>query len=80
MAQVTCISCHQPNPSKATRCALCGADLPVPVAPIRKISGKFAVVGVVVIAVGVIGTVLGTWWGPVAILPGVAFYMMARFF
>jgi hypothetical protein len=54
--------------------------LPKLVAPIRKISGKFSAIGVIVIALGVIGTVLGTWWGPPAILPGVAFFMMSRFF
>jgi len=49
------------------------------VAPIRKISGKLTALGVVIIALGVIGTALGTWWGPAALLPGVAFYMMAKF-
>jgi hypothetical protein len=80
MAQVSCKSCHQPNPSRASHCALCGEALPLPILPIRQWSGKFAVAGIVIIAIGVIGTVLGTWWGPPALLPGVAFYMMARFF
>ncbi|MEY4684777.1 MAG: hypothetical protein RLZ25_1236 [Pseudomonadota bacterium] len=80
MVNVICTSCHHENRKQAENCAACGAVLPKPVAPIRKLSGKFSAIGVVVIALGVIGTVLGTWWGPPTILPGVAFYMMGRFF
>lgn len=80
MVNVICTSCHHENQNDATRCVSCGTALPKSVAPIRKISGKFSAIGVVVIALGVIGTVLGTWWGPPAILPGVAFFMMSRFF
>ena len=80
MANVICTSCHHENQKGGVSCASCGAVLPKSVAPIRQLSGKFSAVGVVVIAIGVIGTVLGTWWGPPAILPGVAFYMKGRFF
>lgn len=80
MVNVICSSCHHENEKVATNCASCGATLPNSVAPIRQLSGKFSAAGVVVIALGIIGTVLGTWWGPPAILPGVALYMMGRFF
>ena len=80
MGNVICTNCHQENQQGMVSCASCGTVLPKPLAPIRQLSGKFSAIGVVVIALGVIGTVLGTWWGPPAILPGVAFYMMGRFF
>lgn len=80
MVNVICSNCRHENPKEATDCASCGAVLPKLVAPIRQWSGKFSAIGAVLIALGVIGTVLGTWWGPVTILPGVAFYIMGRFF
>jgi hypothetical protein len=80
MVNVICTSCHHENQKDASSCASCGAALPKSVAPIQKISGKFSAIGVIVIALGVIGTVLGTLWGPPAILPGVALVMMSRFF
>jgi hypothetical protein len=48
-------------------------------APIKTLSGKLSLLGAVIIAIAVIGTVLGTWWGPATFLPGIAFYMMAKF-
>jgi hypothetical protein len=80
MASSTCPACRYENPAKTPHCASCGAALLDSIPPIRRWSGKFSAVGAVIIAIGVIGTVLGTWWGPPTLLPGVAFYMMARFF
>jgi hypothetical protein len=81
MALDSCPSCNQTTSDSDGVCGNCGYDLgSTPVAPIKKISGKFALIGVVLIAAGVIGTAIGTWWGPPTILPGLAFYLMAKFF
>ena len=80
MVNLICASCRHENPKDSRSCMSCGAALPKSGAPIRHWSGKFSAIGVVLIALGVIGTALGTWWGPPTILPGVAFYMMSRFF
>lgn len=80
MALITCPSCSTLTSDSASTCDHCGKSLrPRGEAPITKLSGKFTVVGVVIIAIAVIGTALGTWWGPAALLPGVALYMMAKF-
>ena len=81
MALSHCPSCSQSVSGTEDLCSHCGHDLSESsVAPIKKISGKFALIGVVLITLGVIGTALGTWWGPPTILPGLAFYLMAKFF
>ena len=80
MALMTCPSCSAQTSGLDGLCSHCGHPVqPDLVPPIKKLSGKFAAIGIVIIAIAVIGTVLGTWWGPAALLPGVAFYMMARF-
>ena len=79
MALSVCSVCRHKNPSQFTRCEVCGGSLDKRL-PIALWSGKFKVVGVVVMAIGIVGMTIGTWWGPPAILPGLAFYMMGRFF
>lgn len=80
MALIICPSCSAQTSDSASACDHCGKPIrPQGEAPIKKLSGKFTAVGVVIIAIAVIGTALGTWWGPAALLPGVAFYMMAKF-
>lgn len=78
MALITCPSCAAQTSDTAGTCTHCGNPVRA-VAPIRQLSGKLALIGVVVIAVAVIGTALGTWWGPAALLPGIALSMMAKF-
>jgi len=80
MAMVTCPACGAQTSDLSSHCAECNQALPPSVAaPIKQISGKLTALGVVIIALAVIGTALGAWWGPAALLPGVAFYMMAKF-
>ncbi len=80
MALVTCPSCSAQTSDLASACGHCGQPVrPLGEAPIKKLSGKLTALGVVIIALAIIGTVFGTWWGPAALLPGVAFYMMAKF-
>ena len=80
MAGLVCSACSHENPHRADHCEACGRVLDRSVAPIALWSGKFKVAGVFIMAIGVIGMTLGTWWGPPALLPGLAFYMMGRFF
>lgn len=80
MASVICPSCSSPNSPDRTVCEQCGARLrEEPVAPIRKFSGKLSAIGAVILAIALIGTALGAWWGPGTMLPGIAFLMMAKF-
>jgi hypothetical protein len=80
MAMMTCPSCGAQTSDLSVRCAQCNQPLPPSrEAPIKKLSGKLSLLGVVIIATAIIGTALGTWWGPAALLPGVAFFMMAKF-
>lgn len=80
MALVTCQSCAASTSDLAGVCAQCGSPIRTStVAPIRKLSGKLSLIGVVVMSIAVIGTALGTWWGPATFLPGIAFFMMSKF-
>ena len=80
MALVTCPACGAQTSDLSSHCPECNQALPSSVvAPIKKVSGKLTALGVVMIAVAVIGTALGTWGGPAALLPGIAFYMMSKF-
>jgi hypothetical protein len=79
MALMTCPSCSAQTSDLSGTCDQCGKTLPASQAPIKTLSGKLSLLGAVIIALAVIGTVLGTWWGPATFLPGIAFYMMAKF-
>lgn len=46
--------------------------------PIRRISGKLQAVGVIILAGGVIATVVGGWWGPALLFPGVVIFVLGR--
>jgi hypothetical protein len=80
MSEWFCFACSHQNPGGVRRCEACQVPRPGARSEISRLSGKFTLVGVIVIALGVIGTALGTWWGPPALLPGIAFYLMGRFF
>ena len=80
MALVTCPSCSAPTSDLASVCSQCGQPIEATrTAPIKTLSGKLSLIGALVLTIAIIGTVLGTWWGPAALLPGIAFYMMAKF-
>ena len=79
MALITCPSCSAQTSDLSAACDQCGNPLPASQALIKTLSGKLSLLGAVIIALAVIGTVLGTWWGPATFLPGIAFYMMAKF-
>lgn len=49
-------------------------------APIHRISGKFRAVGAVVLAIGLIATLAGAWWGPALLFPGAVILFLGRWF
>ncbi len=49
------------------------------VAPIKRASGKLQAVGVVVLAGGVVATVVGGWWGPALLFPGAVIFALGKF-
>jgi predicted RNA-binding Zn-ribbon protein involved in translation (DUF1610 family) len=80
MAFMTCQSCGAEMIERGDPCPHCGQSAASrQEAPIRKLSGQFRVVAVFILAIAVIGTLMGTWWGPPALLPGVAVWMMSKF-
>ncbi len=80
MALVTCPSCSTQTSDLASACSQCGEPIRTTrIVPIKTLSGKLSLLGAVILTIAIIGTALGTWWGPAALLPGVAFYMMAKF-
>jgi len=80
MALITCPSCSAQTSNLSAVCNQCGQSITaVRTAPIKTLSGKLSLLGALILSIAIIGTVLGTWWGPAALLPGIAFYMMAKF-
>ncbi|BBL77378.1 hypothetical protein [Methylomagnum ishizawai] len=49
------------------------------VAPIRTTGGKLQVAGVVILASGVVASVVGGWWGPALLFPGAVIFALGRF-
>ena len=79
MALMTCPACAAQTSDQASHCHYCNQPLhPSAKAPIRQLGGKFAAVGVAIMAFAIIGSALGIWWSPVAILPGVVLFVMAK--
>jgi hypothetical protein len=83
MAEMTCPKCAAEIAVPADRCTNCGALLPrneeePAVAPIRKLKGKVLVAGTVLLAAGVVATVLGAWWGPALLFPAVVIFFLGR--
>lgn len=83
MPTITCPTCKAPFDSDNTRCPKCGnAATSVSAgmeAPIRRLSGKLAAVGTVVLAAGVVSTILGAWWGPALLFPGAIILALGKF-
>lgn len=82
MPNITCPACAAQVSDQATACTRCGKPLPsaaAPDAPIRHASGKVLVIATVFLAAAVIATVMGAWWGPALLFPGVVVFMLGRF-
>ena len=83
MAMTQCPACAAEISDQASRCPACGkaltaADVAESGPPIRKPGGKLQVVGTVLLATGIISTVLGAWWGPALLFPGVVVLFLGR--
>lgn len=79
MTFITCPECAAEISDRAAACPSCGkpnklAELTKPAA-ISGIGGKLQAAGTVIIALAVIATVSGLWWGPALFLPGLALFM-----
>lgn len=46
--------------------------------PIKHTGGKLQAVGTLLLACGVIATVVGGWWGPALLFPGVVIFFLGR--
>lgn len=80
MALIICPHCKAQTTDLSKVCDHCGKTVhPKGEAPVKRLSGKFSLVGVIILTIGVIGTGLGGWWGPAVLLPGVVLMMMAKF-
>lgn len=82
MPNITCPACAAQVSDQATACTRCGKPLPSAAArdaPIRHTSGKVLVIATVFLAAAVISTVMGAWWGPALLFPGVVVFMLGRF-
>ncbi|BBA32983.1 zinc-ribbon domain protein [Methylocaldum marinum] len=76
MALIKCPICDAEISDQADGCPNCGGHEIT--APIRKLGGKLQAVGTVLLAVSVLATVAGTWWGPALLFPGAAFFIVGR--
>jgi hypothetical protein len=82
MATIHCPACAAEISYQAETCPTCGKAVKSSTAdtvpPIRKMSGKLQAVGVVLLASGIIATVVGAWWGPALLFPGVVIIFLGR--
>ncbi|MGY6216074.1 zinc-ribbon domain-containing protein [Methylolobus aquaticus] len=82
MALIACPECGAEISDKAVECPKCGGASGAQSEGGRRliagIGGKFQAVGILLLAAGVIATVVGNWWGPAVLLPGIVLLMMGR--
>lgn len=76
MSATTCPACAAAVSDGSGTCPHCGKPLRPGDAPIRHAGGKLQAVGTVILAVGVIATVVGGWWGPALLFPGVVLWFL----
>ncbi|MGX2040352.1 hypothetical protein ACWJKU_09500 [Methylocaldum sp. MU1018] len=46
---------------------------------IHRLSGKFKAIGTILVAVGILATMAGAWWGAALLFPGAACFIIGRF-
>jgi uncharacterized membrane protein YvbJ len=85
MTNIKCPECGSSTPSEEERCHHCGGAIknscvhsPASSQSVQGIKRVILIAGTLFVAVGVIGTVLGTWWGPALIFPGVVSFFLGR--
>lgn len=82
MPNITCPACAAQVSDQATVCTDCGKPLPssaAPDAPIHHTGGKVLVIATLFLAGAVIATVMGVWWGPALLFPGIVVFMLGKF-
>jgi hypothetical protein len=83
MLLIKCPACAAEISGKATVCTNCGKPVDPPSGQgqplIHRLSGKLQAVGIVVLAGGIIASVLGAWWGPALLFPGVVIFALGKF-
>lgn len=78
MPLTTCPACAAVISDDSGTCPHCGKPLRARDAPIRHAGGKLQAVATVLLAVGIIATVTGGWWGPALLFPGVVVFFLGR--
>jgi uncharacterized paraquat-inducible protein A len=78
MPTVTCPACAAQVSDEAATCPNCGKPL-TPPAPIHRTGGKLQAVGAVILAGAIVATVMGAWWGPALLFPGIVVFILGRF-
>lgn len=83
MALINCPACAAQISEQADVCPNCGKAVDSSAsrrggAPIRRLGGKFQAAGTVLLAAGVIATVLGAWWGAALLFPGIVIFVLGR--
>lgn len=79
MAFINCPACGTRNSEPATACTHCGKPLSGPLPPIHGVGGKLQAIGTLTLAAGIIATVIGGWWGPALLFPGLVLFILGRF-
>lgn len=82
MALIACPECAAEISDQAVECPKCGGVIARSAAHrqrlIGSLGGKLQAAGALLLAGGVIATVIGAWWGPAVLLPGIVLVMMGR--
>ena len=84
MPTISCPACIGQISNDAAACPHCGEpvaasrSLPTQV-PIQRTGGKILAIGTVLVASAIIATMAGAWWGPALLFPGVAVFILGKF-
>lgn len=78
----TCANCGAKISVQTPLCPSCGKPIESSGSdsepPIRKLGGKFQAVGILILAAGIVATLVGAWWGPALGMPGVVLFMLGK--
>lgn len=81
---VICPACTAHVTAETSTCPDCGRIL-LPhtqyagrVVPIHHLGGKLQAIGTILLAFGLVSSLLGTWWGPALVFPGIVVFALGR--
>lgn len=72
-----CPDCAAEIPDRADACPHCSRSRNM--TQIHRLSGKFKAIGTILVAVGILATMAGAWWGAALLFPGAACFIIGRF-